>query len=224
MKFTGRTSIGILVSGSGTNMQALLDADRKDRLGGGRIRIVVSNRPKAFALNRAQDAGVNTAVISHRKFSDREDFEKEIIRIFDSHDVNLVILAGFMRVLTPGFLNRYRDRVINIHPAILPSFPGVDGQGQAAKKRVRISGCTVHFVDEGTDTGPIIIQAAVPHIPGEDRDSLQQRILAQEHCIFPQAVKWVCEGRVRLEDGRVMYTSIPDADGVLISPPLDMDE
>jgi len=224
MKFSGENRIGILVSGSGTNMQALLDADRDNGLGGGSIRVVISNRPKAFALNRARDAGVDTAVVSHRKLRNREDFENEIIRVFNSHDVNLVILAGFMRVLTAGFLNHYKDRVVNIHPAILPSFPGVDGQGQAARKGVRISGCTVHFVDEGTDTGPVIIQAAVPHIPGEGRDSLQQRILAQEHRIFPQAVRWICEGRVWLEHGRVMYTSIPDASGVLISPPLDTDE
>jgi len=217
------TPIGVLVSGSGTNLQALLDADRQHLLGGGTIKVVVSNRPKAQAIERAGRANVPAVVINHKKFPDRESFDREMIRVLEEHGVSLVVLAGFMRLLTPMFLSRFPGRIVNIHPALLPSFPGVDGQGQAVSHGVRISGCTVHFVNAGVDAGPVIAQAAVPHLPDEGREPLQQRILAQEHRLFPEVIRWICEGRVWLDGDRVRYRNLQAAEGALVSPPLDFD-
>ncbi|MBI5374393.1 MAG: phosphoribosylglycinamide formyltransferase [Candidatus Schekmanbacteria bacterium] len=196
-------NIGILVSGRGSNLQALIDSISKREING-TIAIVVSNIEDAQALNRAASAGIRTAVVDHRKFKSREDFEKELIRVLDDSKVDLVCLAGFMRVLTSFFIRNYRNRIINIHPALLPSFPGIHAQKQALDYGVKVSGCTVHFVDEGTDTGPIILQKTVPVYDADDEESLSERILAEEHKLYVEAVKLFCSDRI-IVNGRKVF-------------------
>jgi len=196
-------NIGILVSGRGSNLQALIDSISKREING-TIAIVVSNIEDAYALNRAASAGIRTAVVDHRKFKSREDFEKELIRVLDDSKVDLVCLAGFMRVLTSFFIRNYRNRIINIHPALLPSFPGIHAQKQALDYGVKVSGCTVHFVDEGTDTGPIILQKTVPVYDADDEESLSERILAEEHKLYIEAVKLFCSERI-IVNGRKVF-------------------
>jgi len=196
-------AVGVLVSGSGTNLQAILDAGRQGQLGGAEVRVVISNRADALALDRARAAGVAAVVVDHKTFADRERFEDALIETLRRHGVELVALAGFMRLLTPHFLRTFPDRVINIHPALLPSFPGVHAQRQAFDYGVRVSGCTVHFVDEGTDTGPIIGQAAVPVLADDDADRLAARILAEEHRLYPLVVRLFAEGRITRDGRRV---------------------
>jgi len=216
-----RLTLGVLISGSGTNLQAILD-----RIADGRltctIGVVLSNDAGAGGLQRARSAGVPTAVVPHREFASREEFERAMTDRLEQHGAELVVLAGFMRVLSPWFVRRWRGRLVNIHPALLPAFPGVHGQKQAWDYGVRFAGCTVHFVDEGTDTGPIIVQAVVPVSPDDDERALASRILAAEHRIFPQAIQWIAEGRVRVEGRRVRVdgTEFPGNDA-LFSPPLD---
>lgn len=206
-------ALGVLISGSGTNLQAILDA-----AGSGAIdvdvRVVVSNRPRAAGLQRARDAGVPTAVVSHRRYDGREPFERALLEVLDEHGVEWVALAGFMRLLTARFLSAYPGRVVNIHPALLPAFPGTHAQRQAVEYGVRFSGCTVHFVDEGTDTGPIIAQAVVPVLPDDDEHSLGRRILAQEHRLYPWVLQLLALGRVQ-RDGRRVRISGPPPDGGL---------
>ena len=196
-------AVGVLVSGSGTNLQAILDAGRQGQLGGAEVRVVISNRADALALDRARAAGVAAVVVDHKAFADRERFEDALLETLRRHGVELVALAGFMRLLTPHFLRTFPDRVINIHPALLPSFPGVHAQRQAFDYGVRVSGCTVHFVDEGTDTGPIIGQAAVPVLADDDADRLAARILAEEHRLYPLVVRLFAEGRITRDGRRV---------------------
>lgn len=197
-----RLALGVLVSGSGTNLQSILDAAGSNRIPV-EVKLVLSNRPKAKGLERARAAGVPAVAISHRKFDGREAFEEALITTLREHGVRWVALAGFMRLLTPHFLRAFPDRVINIHPALLPAFPGTHGPRQALDYGARWSGCTVHFVDEGTDTGPIIAQAVVPVHPDDDEATLAQRILAQEHRIYPWVLKLLAEGRVRREGRHV---------------------
>lgn len=197
-----KLKLGVLVSGSGTNLQSILDAACSGQIPV-EVCVVLSNRPKAKALDRARAAGVEAVAISHRKFESREAFEEAITDALKQRGVEWVALAGFMRILTGHFLRAFPDRVINIHPAILPSFPGVHAQKQALDYGVRFSGCTVHFVDEGTDTGPIIAQAVVPVLDSDDEEALKQRILEQEHRIYPWVLKLLAEGRVRREGRRV---------------------
>jgi phosphoribosylglycinamide formyltransferase-1 len=197
-----RLPLGVLVSGSGTNLQAILDA-ASEAGAAFAVRVVISNRPRAAALQRAVAAGVPSLAVSHRRFADREEFEAALIEALVSHGVEWVVLAGFMRLLTPHFLRAFPERVINIHPSILPAFPGVHAQRQAIEHGVKISGCTVHFVDEGTDTGPIIGQAAVPVLATDTEESLATRILEQEHRLFPAVLQLLAEGRVHRE-GRVV--------------------
>lgn len=197
-----KLKLGVLVSGSGTNLQSILDAACSGQIPV-EVCVVISNRPKAKALDRARAAGVEAVAISHRKFESREAFEEALTDALKQRGVEWVALAGFMRILTGHFLRAFPDRVINIHPAILPSFPGVHAQKQALDYGVRFSGCTVHFVDEGTDTGPIIAQAVVPVLDSDDEEALKQRILEQEHRIYPWVLKLLAEGRVRREERRV---------------------
>jgi phosphoribosylglycinamide formyltransferase-1 len=197
-----RLQLGVLVSGSGSNLQAIIDASQAGQIDAD-IRVVISNRPKAFALQRARQAGIPATCISHRRFPDRPAFEQALVECLELHGVRWVALAGFMRVLTRSFLRGFPDRVINIHPALLPAFPGVDAQSQAATYGVKLAGCTVHFVDEGTDTGPIIAQAAVPVLDEDDVSSLRERILAQEHRLYPRVLQLLAEGRIRREGRRV---------------------
>ncbi len=188
--------VGVLLSGSGTNLQALLHAC-SDPGFPAEIAVVVSNRRSAYGLTRAEQAGVRTAWVARNRFETTEDWEDAVAEALG--DVIWVACAGFMRLLSPHFLARWPDRVLNIHPALLPAFPGVDGQGQAYDHGVRIAGCTVHLVDAGTDTGPIIAQGAVPVLPGDDRDALQRRILGVEHVLYPRVLRWAAEGRLSVE-------------------------
>lgn len=193
-------NLGVLVSGSGTNLQSILDAIAEGRLDA-RVRVVISNKAGVLALERAQQAKVPTRVLVHRDFPDRESFDAALVEALREAEVDLVVLAGFMRLLTPRFLDAFPGRVVNIHPSLLPAFPGVDAQKQAFDYGVRVTGCTVHFVDKGTDTGPIIAQAAVPVLEGDDEESLKRRILEQEHRLFVEVLGWFAEGKVELIRG-----------------------
>lgn len=193
-------NLGVLVSGSGTNLQAILDAIEDGRLDA-RARVVISNKPGVLALERAERAKVPTRVLVHRDFPDRESFDAKLVEALREAGVDLVVLAGFMRLLTPRFLDAFPGRLINIHPSLLPAFPGVDAQKQAFDYGVRITGCTVHFVDKGTDTGPVIAQAAVPVLEGDDVERLRARILEQEHRLLAEVLGWFAEGRVELIPG-----------------------
>ena len=180
--------LGVLVSGSGTNLQAIWDAVAGGELDA-RVRIVVSNKPGVLALERAERAGVPSLVIRHQDFGTREDFDHELVSALQGAGARLVVLAGFMRVLTPGFLRAFPGRVVNIHPSLLPSFPGVRAQAQALAHGVKVTGCTVHFVDEGVDTGPIIAQRAVPVLDADTATTLTTRILEQEHSLLVEALR-----------------------------------
>lgn len=208
-------AIGVLISGSGTNLQAILD-----RIGDGRLRcdlrIVVSNRPEAAGLARAAAAGVSTRVIDHRGFARREVFDQALVDCLVEAGVELVVLAGFDRLITRTLLDAFPHRIMNIHPALLPAFPGLHAQRQALEHGVRIAGATVHFVDEETDHGPIIIQGAVAVAPEDSEETLRARILRVEHEIYPTAIQLYAEGRLRVEGRRVRVTGPPP----LGAPPL----
>jgi phosphoribosylglycinamide formyltransferase 1 len=197
---TKRLKIGVLVSGSGTNLQAILDAVAEGVLTAD-VRIVISNQPEAKALDRATRARVPTRVISHREFKDRKVFDERLVEALREAGVELVVLAGFMRVVTPIFLDAFPGRVINIHPALLPSFPGVHGQRQALEHGVKVAGCTVHYVDAGTDSGPIIAQAAVPVLDGDTEETLSSRILVEEHRLLVLVLQAIAEGKVEIVAG-----------------------
>jgi phosphoribosylglycinamide formyltransferase-1 len=211
--------VGVLASGSGTNLQALIDAATRGELAPARIVVVGANVPGCGALERASKAGIPTFLRSHKDFATREDFDHALLDELRRHGVGLVVLAGFMRILTPAFLDAFPHRVINIHPALLPSFPGVHAQKQAFDGGVRFTGCTVHFVDAGTDTGPIIAQAVVPALQSDDEEALRLRILAEEHRLYPAVIRALAEGRVTLEGRRVHVRNPPAslADGRLRS-------
>jgi phosphoribosylglycinamide formyltransferase-1 len=189
--------LGVLVSGSGSNLQAILDAIAAGELDA-ECRIVVSNRPEAFALERAKKSKVPTLALDHKSFESRSAFDVELARALKDAGVEWIALAGFMRVLTPSFLDAFGGKIINIHPSLLPAFPGVDAQRQAFEAGVKVTGCTVHFVDHGVDTGPIIAQQEVPVLEGDDLATLRARILDQEHRLFVDALKKVASGEVQL--------------------------
>jgi phosphoribosylglycinamide formyltransferase-1 len=204
--------LGVLISGRGSNLQAILDAIASGRLDA-RVRLVISNRKNAAGLARAERAGVPTRVISHRGFADRESFDAELVAALRGAEAEWVVLAGFMRILTPSFVRAFPDRVVNIHPSLLPAFPGVDAQKQALDRGVRVSGCTVHLVDEGVDAGPILTQAAVPVLAGDDRDLLAARILEQEHQLLTQTLQWIAEGRFVVQrDGDEVQVQLREGD------------
>jgi phosphoribosylglycinamide formyltransferase-1 len=197
--------IGVLASGSGSNLQALLDATRDGRVRG-TVATVIVNVPGARALERARVAGVPADLLPSKGITDREAYDREVAARLLARQVDLVCLAGWMRLVTPSFLDAFGPspatrgcpRVMNVHPALLPSFPGLHAQRQALAAGVKISGCTVHFVDAGTDTGPVIVQAPVPVLPGDDEAALSARILVEEHRIYPLAVQWFGEGRLEV--------------------------
>ncbi len=195
--------IVVLISGSGTNLQAIIDACENGFIPC-RIALVLSNKKEAYGLVRAEKHGIPTAVVEHRNFPTREEFEKELIRVIEPHEPELICLAGFMRVLTPLFVNHFKNRIMNIHPALLPSFPGTHGQKQALDYGVKFTGATVHFVDEGTDTGPIIIQAVVPVYDDDTEETLAKRILKEEHKIYPLAIRYFFEGRLQIVGRKVL--------------------
>lgn len=190
--------IGVLVSGRGSNLQSIIDSIENGDLDA-KIKLVVSDRKKAFALERADRHKINNIYLDPKQYKNKEEYEQKIIDIFKEKDVDLVIMAGFMRILTPYFIRHFRQRVMNIHPSLLPSFPGLHPQRQALESGVKVSGCTVHFADEGMDTGPIILQAAVPVLDNDDEDTLAARILQEEHSIYPQAIKLFAEGKMKIE-------------------------
>jgi phosphoribosylglycinamide formyltransferase-1 len=209
-------SIVILISGRGSNMQALLKARLPCR-----IAAVISNRADAEGLNVARAHGIETAVVSHRDHADRESFDNALAQVIDGFHPDFVILAGFMRILTGGFVNRYQGRLINIHPSLLPSYAGLHTHARALHDGVKIHGCTVHFVTPDLDHGPIIIQAAVPVLGNDTEKTLAERVLREEHRIYPQAIVWLCKGQIELgQDGRVLFRQRKQISHALISPGL----
>jgi phosphoribosylglycinamide formyltransferase-1 len=212
-------SIVILISGRGSNMEAILDARLPVRCSA-----VISNEAGARGVAAAARRGVATAIVDHRKFAGRNAFDAALAAEIDRHQPDLVVLAGFMRILTDGFVERYSGRLINIHPSLLPAFPGLATHRRALEAGVRIHGCTVHFVTSAVDSGPVIAQAAVPVLPDDTEERLAARVLAEEHRIFPQAIRWIAQGRAVLgPDGRVRISGARSATGALASPPPDMD-
>jgi phosphoribosylglycinamide formyltransferase 1 len=190
--------IVILISGRGSNMEAILAARLPVE-----VAAVISNRPDAKGLDTARAAGIPAVSLDHKAFAGRDAFDAALMQAIDAHAPDLVVLAGFMRILTPGFVGHYEGRLLNIHPSLLPSFPGLHTHQRAIDEGVRIHGCTVHFVTADLDHGPIVIQAAVPVLPGDDEATLAARVLAEEHRIYPQAVRWFAEGRLSLHAGKV---------------------
>jgi phosphoribosylglycinamide formyltransferase-1 len=209
-----KLKLGVLISGRGSNLQALIDA-AADQSFPAEIALVISNRADAGGLARAEAAGIATRIIPHTDFATREDFDSELTRTLRTAGVGLVCLAGFMRLLTAGFAKDWHNRLINIHPSLLPSFKGLNSHGQALAAGVRFSGCTVHFVRPEMDAGPIILQAAVPVHDGDDEDRLAARILTAEHRSYPLAVKLIAEGRIAVIDEIVRV-----ADGLFPDTPL----
>jgi phosphoribosylglycinamide formyltransferase-1 len=207
-------TIVILISGRGSNMQAILEARLPLK-----VAAVISNDPQAGGLATAQRHGIATRVVDHRPYRDRAEFDAVLGKEIDACRPDLVVLAGFMRILTDDFVNRYRGRLINIHPSLLPSFTGLHTHRRALEAGVKVHGCTVHFVTPQLDHGPIVIQAAVPVLDGDNEDTLAARVLAEEHRIYPQALRWFCDDRLALTpQGTVTLKAARDASGALISP------
>jgi len=195
--------IAVLISGSGSNLQAIIDASERGEIPA-RVGVVVSNKADAYGLVRAKHHGIPTEVVEHRAFPTREAFDARLVEVVRSHGADLVCLAGFMRVVTPVFLRAFPQRILNIHPALLPSFPGTHGPKQALEYGVRFSGCTVHFLDEGVDTGPVIVQAVVPVYEDDTEESLAERILKEEHRIYPMAIRLFLDGKLSVSGRRVI--------------------
>jgi len=211
-------NLGVLVSGSGSNLQAIIDNIEAGRLDA-RIKIVISNLADVYALERAKKHGIDSLVLPHRGLK-REEYDQRLVEVLKANDVELVVLAGFMRIITPVLLRGFPMKVMNIHPALLPAFPGTHVWQTEVDSGVKFAGCTVHFVDEGTDTGPIIIQAVVPVYDDDTADTLNARILKQEHKIFSQAIQLYAEGRLKIKGRRVLAQGFPKApDSFLINPP-----
>jgi phosphoribosylglycinamide formyltransferase-1 len=212
--------IGALASGGGTNLQAIIDRCADGSIDAEIVQLICNN-PGAGALDRAEKAGIPCRIINHRDFSDRNDFDRAVVEALQETEVDLVVLAGFMRIVTETILDVYPNRVMNIHPALLPSFPGLHVQKKAIDYGAKFSGCTVHFVDTGVDTGPIIIQAVVPIFDNDTEETLSARILEREHQIYPRAIQLFAENRLKIEARRVIVDpplSRTEAD--LINPPL----
>ena len=213
-------NLGVLVSGSGSNLQAIIDNIEAGRVDA-RIKIIISNVPDAFALERAKRHNIPSLVISHKGYKRREDFDQKIVETLQAHGVELVVLAGYMRVVTSVLLRAFPMRVMNIHPALLPSFPGTHVWQAEVDYGVKFAGCTVHFVDEGTDTGPIVIQAVVPVYDDDTAETLNARILKQEHKVYSQAIQLYAEGRLEIRGRRVLAKGFPKApDAFMINPPI----
>ena len=210
--------IGVLASGGGTNLQPIIYSVQDGSLAA-EIAVVITNIPGAGALDRAHKAGVKTLCINHRDYAQRKDFDTAVVQALQEAKVDLVVLAGFMRIITQTFIDAFPERVINIHPALLPAFPGLHVQQQAIDYGARFSGCTVHFVDGGVDTGPNIMQAVVPIMPNESAETLAARILEQEHKIYPRAVQLIAQGRVRVDGRQVIIDSAcPVQPTALVNP------
>ncbi|HYA30925.1 MAG TPA: phosphoribosylglycinamide formyltransferase, partial [Acidobacteriota bacterium] len=212
---------GVLISGGGTNLQSIIDAIEAKRLDA-KIEVVLSNKTEAYGLTRARNHGVPTAILDHQAFTNREAYDQAVVDILRARDVELVVLAGFMRLLSPVFVRAYSNRIMNIHPALLPAFPGLHVQKKAVDHGVRFAGCTVHFVNEECDEGPIIIQAVVPVFPDDTEATLAARILKQEHRIYPRAIQLYAEGRLHVVGRKVSVDGLAKDEGsVLIQPSLE---
>jgi len=195
--------IGVLLSGRGSNFEALAESVSAGRIPGAEIVIVISNQPDALGLKRAEGRGIATRLIPSKGLQ-RETYDRQVVAILQEHSVDLICLAGYMRLLSPYFIATFPQKILNIHPSLLPSFPGLESQKQALEHGVKFAGCTVHFVDENLDAGPIILQAVVPVLDNDDEHTLSERILKEEHRIYSQAVKIVLEGKYRIEGRRVL--------------------
>lgn len=198
--------LGVLISGSGSNLQSIIDHIEKGSLNAV-VKIVISNNPDAYGISRAKKHGLPVHVLNHQNFKNREEFDQELIKTLQSNKVQLVVLAGFMRILSPAFLRAFPQRIINIHPALLPAFPGTHVQKKALEYGVKFSGCTVHFVDEGVDTGPIIIQSVLPVQDDDTEETLAARILKEEHRIYPQAIQFYADGAIEIDGRKVRIKS-----------------
>jgi phosphoribosylglycinamide formyltransferase 1 len=213
--------IGVLISGGGTNLQAIIDAIEAGKLDA-RIEVVLSNKGDAHGLVRARKHGIAVEVMDHKAFPSREAYDQEVVDRLRSRGVELVVLAGFMRLLSPVFIKAYSNRIMNIHPALLPSFPGLHVQKKAVEHGVRFAGCTVHFVNEECDEGPIIIQAVVPVFSDDTEASLMARILKQEHRIYPRAIQLYAEGRLTVTGRKVLVDDVAkDETQALVQPPIE---
>jgi phosphoribosylglycinamide formyltransferase 1 len=216
----GKLRLGILASGGGSNLQSIIDRCADGSIDA-EIAVVFSNNAQAGALQRARQAGLKTVCIDHKLYSQRRDFDRAAVTALQEAGVELVVLAGFMRIISEVFLEAFPGRIMNIHPALLPAFPGLHVQRQAIEYGARFSGCTVHFVDGGVDTGPIIIQAVVSILDDDTEQTLAARILEQEHLIYPRAIQLFAEGRLRLAGRRVLVDPPAAPPGAaLINPPL----
>jgi len=213
-------NIGVLASGRGSNFQSIIDAIESGSLKA-KIVLLITDNPNAFAIERARKHGIEPLIMMANQYGTRNEYYKAVVQELRIREVGLVVLAGFMRLIGKPLIEAYRDRVMNIHPALLPSFPGLHGQKQAQAYGVRISGCTVHFVDEGMDTGPIIIQAAVPVSFEDTEESLSERILKMEHKIFPEAIRLFSEGRLEVIGRKVKIAGAEPDKSFLVFPPLD---
>lgn len=211
--------IGVLASGRGSNFQAIIDSIETGHIQAG-INVLITDNPKAFSLERAKKHGIESLVMLPKNYASRDEYFRDITAELKKRNVELVVLAGFMRIVGRPLLDAYPNSVMNIHPALLPSFPGLHGQKQAHDYGVKITGCTVHFVDEGMDTGPIIIQAAVPVRDDDTEETLSERILKLEHKIFPEAVKIFSEGRIEMHGRKVRVKGPVFDESQLINPPL----
>jgi len=211
--------LGILASGRGSNFQSIIDAINSRRLRV-EIAVLITDNPSSFAIERAKKHGIEYLVMSPKEYSSKDDYFIKIAEELRKRDVGLIILAGFMRIVRKPLIDIFPNRVMNIHPALLPAFPGLRGQRQALEYGVRISGCTVHFVDEGMDTGPIIIQAALPVSQDDTEETLSERILKLEHKIYPEAIRLFSEGMIEVEGKSVRIKGQVSSDDSIINPPL----
>jgi phosphoribosylglycinamide formyltransferase-1 len=212
--------LAVLASGGGTNLQSIINQSQNGELQA-EIVLVISNNPEAGALKRAEEAGIPQLCINHRDFLERKEFDRKVVRTLQSVQPDLIVLAGFMRIISSVFLKAFPQRIINIHPSLLPAFPGLHVQKKALDYGARFSGCTVHFVDDGVDTGPIILQAVVPVHSDDTEETLSARILEQEHVIYPQAIQWHAEGRVSVVDRKVVIDAGEHPSMTMINPNSD---
>jgi len=215
-----KISLGVLVSGRGSNLQAIIDSINNGKLDA-TIEIVISDVKDAYALERAKKNNIKNIFLDPKTYISKQEFENEVIRLLKENNVELICLAGFMKVLSSNFVKEFKNRILNIHPSLLPSFPGLHVQKKALEHGVKFSGCTVHFVDEGVDTGPIIIQAVVPIFDNDTEEILSERILKEEHKIYPKAIQLIAEDRVTIKGRSVFVKNVEEKDVFLINPPLE---